>query len=344
MMFEHISDAILEPSIICLEGNLFVCRFESMKVVSAVEAVRRLIKSGIVKPGDTLIDSSSGIYAYALALASRRFGLKCRIIASKTVDQASRTWLELMGVEVEGIPPSETLKLDQKRRVERIHEIIAEEGNVHWMQQYHDDIHYEGYRLVAARLATHFKKTGVDLIGGVGSGCSTGGISRYLHEFGVDHTVLGVQPFGSYTFCSENIYDPDMIIAGIGSAIHFQNVNPSVYNQIHWVSFDYSLSGAIALLKDHCVYAGLSSGAGYLVARWNARKVRARPTVFIAADTGHRYATSVFENHERAISLQNLAPRRVEDPSCLALPWSYCDRSVLPRFTQTGNILIEDER
>lgn len=126
MIYTHITDALKAPSLIRLKENIYVARFEIMKLYSTLAAVRHLLEKEIVKPGDTLLDSSSGIYAYSLALVCLKYGLKCHIIASKSVDDSLRVQLELLGVTVEPINASPTLKMDQELRVNRCKEIIRQ--------------------------------------------------------------------------------------------------------------------------------------------------------------------------------------------------------------------------
>lgn len=90
-MDQHIAESIGRPDLIRLDDRLVCLRFETMKVVSASAAVRHLLDTGAVRPGDTLLDSSSGIYAYALALACHRHGMRCHIVGSTTVDHTLRT-------------------------------------------------------------------------------------------------------------------------------------------------------------------------------------------------------------------------------------------------------------
>ncbi len=147
-----------------------------MKVVSALAAVRHLLETGAVRRGDTLLDSSSGIYAYALALACHRHGMRCHIVGSTTVDHVLRTQLAVLGAHLEQMGPSDDLKLDQKRRVERIQEILRERPDYHWMRQYHDDIHYLGYRAVAEHIGRETDTDRLTVVGGVGSGASTSAV------------------------------------------------------------------------------------------------------------------------------------------------------------------------
>lgn len=293
-----------------------------MKVASARAAVSDLLEQKTIKPGDTLLDSSSGIYAYALALACHRYGLRCHIVGSTTIDPALRTQLAILGAHLEQMPPSNDLKLDQKRRVARIHEILHEHPTYHWMRQYHDAVHYLGYRAIARAIENETDTTNLTLVGGVGSGASTGALATYLRQHSPGVELLGVQPFGSITFGSEHVNDPDIIIAGIGSSIPFGNVDHTLYDSIHWVGFEPALAGTISLLRDHAIFAGLSTGASYLSARWHHQHTPDRTVLFIAADTGHRYADSVFARHQHATDIDTFAPHTISTLSDLALPWS----------------------
>ncbi|MEU3557386.1 pyridoxal-phosphate dependent enzyme [Streptomyces fragilis] len=321
-MHAHIAEAIKKPDLVDLQPGLVCLRFETMKVYSALGAVRHLLETGQVQPGDTLVDSSSGIYAHALALACHRYGMKCHIVGSTTVDRTLRVQLEILGVTLEQVRPSKDLRLDQESRVRRIAEILAENPSYHWMRQYHDSIHYHGYRDVAAAIDREVPDGPLTLVGGVGSGASTGALTTYLREAGRDVTLVGVQPFGSVTFGSAHVADPDMIIAGIGSAIDFRNVRHDLYDRIHWVNFDHARSGAVELLRGTGIFAGLSAGAAHLAARWERRRDPSRTHLFIAADTGHRYVESAFAQHALAQDVDLLKPHEITSLEELAHPWS----------------------
>ncbi|WP_019545488.1 pyridoxal-phosphate dependent enzyme [Streptomyces sulphureus] len=330
-MHSHIAEAIKQPDLIRVQPDLFCLRFESMKVYSALGAVRHLMDSGTVQEGDTLIDSSSGIYAHALALACHRFGLRCHIVGSATVDQTLRVQLEILGATLEQVEPSRNLRLDQELRVRRISEILEDNPSYHWMRQYHDAIHYYGYREVAENLEREIPAGGITLVGGVGSGASTGALATYLAEAGRDVRAVGIQPFGSVTFGSEQVPDPDMIIAGIGSAIEFRNVRHELYDRIHWVNFECALSGSVELLRSTGIFAGLSAGAAYLTTLWERRGRSSRTYVFIAADTGHRYVQDAYVQHRRARDIEHLRPHEIASLDELKPPWSTASwRDVAP--------------
>ena len=321
-MDEHVSQAVGRPDLVRLDEGLICLRFETMKVLSADAAVAHLLERGVVRRGDTLLDSSSGIYAYALALACHRYGLRCHIVGSTTVDAAVRTPLAVLGAHLEPVPPSDDLKLDQNRRVARIRDLLADDPRLHWMRQYHDDVHHLGYRAVADAVRGELGEVPLTVAGGVWSGASTGALAGYLRRDAADTRLVGVQPFGSITFGSEHVSDPEIIIAGIGSSIPFGNVVHSRYDVVHWTGFGVALSGSVDLLRRHAVFAGLSTGAAYLAARWERRRDPGRTVLFVAADTGHRYVDTVFARHEEAEPIADLAPHDVADTAELAMPWS----------------------
>ncbi|MEV8552861.1 cysteine synthase family protein [Streptomyces glaucescens] len=322
MIHPHIADALKNPDLVRLTDGLALIRFESMKIYSALAAVRHLLERRTIRPGQTLIDSSSGIYAYALALACHRYGMRCHIVASTTVDTTTRAQLEILGATVEQVRPSKNLKLDQELRVRRVKEILAGHPDWHWMRQYHDDVHYLGYHEVADRITAAFPGAALTVVGGVGSGASTGGLVERLRATDPSVRLVGVQPFGSVTFGSQHHHDPEAIIAGIGSSIVFDNVRHHLYDTLHWLDFTHAMSGTIALLRDHAVFAGLSTGAGYLAATYEARRHPDRLHLVIGADTGHRYVERVFARHTEALDPAALKPVEVSAPEEMTMPWS----------------------
>jgi cysteine synthase A len=319
---EHIAEAIKTPRLVRIGENVVLARFETLKIYSALAAVRTLLERGVVRVGQTLVDSSSGIYALSLALACHRYGMRCHIVASTTVDVAVRAQLEILGATVEQMPPSSSLQLDQNARVRRVRRLLAGRPDVYWMRQYHDDIHYLGYEEFAEFVATELGVESLSVVGGVGSGASTGGVIRYLRRRNDRVELIGLQPFGSVTFGSERFSDPEAIIAGIGSSIPFDNVHPDLYDAVHWLDFRHAMAGTVALMRDHAVFAGLSTGAAYLVARWQGARFPGRTHLVIGADTGHRYVERVFARHREALDPARLVPREIETLADLAMPWS----------------------
>jgi cysteine synthase A len=324
VVHEHITDAVKAPDLVRLTPNSVLARFETLKVYAALGAVRTLLARGTIAPGQTLVDSSSGIYALALAMACHRYGLRCHIVASTTVDATLRVQLEILGATVDQMPPSQDLRLDQKRRVRRVRELLAGHPGMHWMRQYHDAVHYAGYGEFADLVTAALPLPGRELtvVGAVGTGASTGGLVVPLRRRGLAVRLVGLQPFGSVTFGSESFSDPEAIIAGIGSAIPFGNVRHDLYDTLHWLDFRHAVAGSVGLLRDHAVFAGLSTGAAYLAATWEATRQPEATYLILGADTGHRYAERAFARHREAPDPRALKPHEITGLADLAPPWS----------------------
>ncbi|MBB5957335.1 cysteine synthase A [Saccharothrix tamanrassetensis] len=322
---EHVTDAIKTPALIRLTPNTVLIRFETLKVYAALGAVRHLLDTGVIRPGQTVVDSSSGIYALALAMACHRYGLHCHIVASTTVNDTMRAQLEILGVTVDQMPPSDDLGLDQNLRVARVRELLTQRTDMHWMRQYHDPVHHLGYAELAQLLLRALPDEPLTVVGSVGTGASTGGLTRSLREHDPRVRLVGVQPFGSVTFGSERFTDPDAIIAGIGSAIHFDNVHHDLYDRIHWLDFQHAMAATVGLMRDHAVFAGLSTGAAHLAATWEAGRDPLRTHVVIGADTGHRYTERVFNRHREALDPALLEPVEITSPVEPAPPWAAID-------------------
>ncbi|MCC8242990.1 cysteine synthase family protein [Saccharothrix luteola] len=337
---EHITDAIKTPSLIRLAPNTVLVRFETLKVYAALGAVRHLVDTGALRPGQTVVDSSSGIYALALAMACHRYGLRCHIVASTTVNDTMRAQLEILGVTVDQMPLSDDLRLDQNRRVARVRELLALHPDMHWMRQYHDPVHQLGYAELADLLLRALPGEPLTVVGSVGTGASSGGLTRALREHDPLTRLVGVQPFGSVTFGSERFTDPDAIIAGIGSAIHFDNVHHQLYDRIHWLDFQHAMAATIDLMREHAVFAGLSTGAAHLAAKWEAERDPLRTHVVIGADTGHRYTERVFTRHREALDPALLDPVEIGSLDELTPPWAAIDWARRPH----GPAVLTQER
>jgi len=331
-MTEHVIDHLEIPTLMELEPNLYVVRFESMKLESADHAVESLLESGEIGQETTVVDSSSGVYAVALAMAAHKHGIRAHIVGSAVMDDATAVQVESFGATVERVPPQGSLHRDQSERIRRIQVYLAAHENSYWMRQYHDPIHLAGYRRTASRFTFRSVPREIDLVGSVGSGSSTKGMWQGLSEIAPTR-VHGIQSFGSVTFGSEQVQDPDMVIAGIGSAIHFDNVDHEIYESIDWIGYDLAIGATLAMYRDWTLFSGLSTGCSFAVARkvLTGERSETRPTVMISADTGHRYA-SALRNVDRSALLRSYEaaePVMVKSPQGLRLPWSRAVREDL---------------
>ena len=323
-LIEHLIDAISMPKCIRVSENLLALRFESMKLASCSTAVKALLTEGRINSTTTLVDSSSGIYAYALALTCQKYSLPCHVIASTTVDDTLLLQLKALGATVEQVPASKSLKYDQEFRVRRVHEYLARNENSYWMRQYHDRKHYLGYQEIGTQLGTlltrEFGDKSINLVCPVGSGASSGGLFNGLKRTCNDLQLNGIQPFGSVSFGSECIQDPDILVAGIGSAIPFDNIEYSIFKNIHWLSAEVARHGTMRLLANTGIFAGLSTGAAYTVGQYLSERDSSSLTLLLCPDMGYRYAHILAGT--KIDSQTPYTPQWITTLNQLSPPWS----------------------
>ncbi|MEU4768095.1 hypothetical protein AB0H12_33080 [Actinosynnema sp. NPDC023794] len=78
-------------------------------------------------------------------------------------------------------------------------------------------------------------------------------------------------------------------------------------------------------MREHAVFAGLSTGAAHLAAKWEAARDPLRTHVVIGADTGHRYTERVFTRHREAVDPALLDPVEIGSLDELTPPWAAID-------------------
>ncbi len=134
--------------------------------------------------------------------------------------------------------------------------------------------------------------------------------------------MVGIQPFGSISFGSKNVQDPEMLVAGIGSSIPFGNISYALYSEMHWLDYNVAKRGTLSLLREYGLFAGFSAGASFTVADYLSIRNPDQFFLAIAADTGNRYVPHLFSDWETLLANKAAAPTYINDIEALARPWS----------------------
>ncbi len=333
-IYQHIIDYTKSPVLVRISDGLFALRFDLMKIYSVLYAVEELLSKKIIDKNTVLIESSSGVYALSLALVCHKFGMRCCLVLSEHVDKITLIQLKLLGNVTIRILNSDSLEKktfanDQDLRVGIVHRLLKENPNMYWMRQYHDPIHYKGYRVIAEMIKKTVNKDYLLIVGPVGSGASTCGIAQSLNNILVNFKLTGIQPFASITFREE--YDETFLDnfpynSGLGTIVRCQNVDYKLYNDIHFVSEKIAKKGCIELVKDSGIFAGYSSGASYKVAQYEHTQNPKADVIFICPDQGYKYLDIVYKDHELVQNdqqLKEVVPKEIKDTKNLLYPWSF---------------------
>lgn len=255
-------------------------------------------KRGIIKPGGTIIEATSGNTGIGLALTAAVKGYKSVFVVTSKVSDEKINYLKALGAEVIVVsnladPHSPEYYVNVAKR------LAKEIPNSFFAYQYSNpsnpEIHYqttgpEIWEQTDGKI-THF-------ISSIGTGGTISGTGKYLKEKNPDIKVIAADPLGSifkhYKETGELINGTPYLVEGIGQDCLPENVHFQYIDKIYNISDKESFSDARRLTKEEGIFCGGSTGTIVHVALDVAKNCSENDViVFIVCDTGERYLTKV---------------------------------------------------
>lgn len=284
------SDALAAPRMVTLSPNLAAVCLEVMKIIPARHILARALAEGVIDRETLIVESSSGNLALGLAIVCREMGLRLHIVGDPAIDGALRNLLANLGATVDLIEQPDALGAYQRRRLARVHEILATAPRAFWIRQYDNPLNAQAYApLAEAILQAHGPR--LNLVAAVGSGGSSVGLATALRARGAQLHMTGVDTFNSVLF---GLPDGKRSLRGLGNSVMPGILDHTQFDEVHWLDGETGNRAAMRLHRDHALFCGPTSGAAWHVARHVAARSDRVPTVFIAADTGYRYQGSIY--------------------------------------------------
>jgi cysteine synthase A len=253
-------------------------------IVDAAEA------SGVLRPGGTIVEGSSGNTGIALALVGAARGYRVVITMPETMSVERRTVMRAYGAEIVLTPGSEGMR----GAVERAKQIVDETEGAVWARQFETEANAEIHRRTTAPEILRDTDGKIDFfVAGVGTGGTITGVGQVLHEQVPGVKVVAVEPADS-PLLSEGRAGPHKI-QGIGANFVPELLDRSQIDEVFPVQLDDALRVARDLATKEGILSGISSGAIVHA----ALEIAARPEnagkriVAIVCDTGERYLSTV---------------------------------------------------
>jgi S-sulfo-L-cysteine synthase (3-phospho-L-serine-dependent) len=324
--YNSVVEATELPRIIRLSGNLFAAAFRLMKLLPARHMIDKAEEAELLRPGGTVIETSSGTLALGLAIVCRLRDYELIIVGDPAIDRNLRAQLELLGASVELVDNADQPGGIQRARLVRVEELRADIPNSYVPGQYDNPENPAAYAPVADLICDALG--GVDcLVGTVGSGGSTGGIAKAIRQRQGDVRLVGVDSHASVIFGRK---DGPRLLRGLGSSIRPRNVAYDTYDEVHWVMPGEAFYAARELYQTHGLFMGPTSGAAYLVGSWWAQANRESKTIILLPDEGYRYQDTVYDNdwlraHHTQLGERAAGPTTVGHPSQAGNSWSKID-------------------
>jgi cysteine synthase B len=266
-------------------GNLVLAKLEgnnpagSVKDRPALSMIRRAEERGEIRPGDTLIEATSGNTGIALAMAAAIKGYHMVLVMPEHMSLERRGAMRAFGAEIVLTPAAGSMEAAIDRALE-----LAREGRGRVLDQFSNPdnprAHYEGTGPEIWRdthgAITHF-------VSSMGTTGTIMGVSRFLKEKDRSIQIVGVQPRSGA--CIPGIRRwPEAYLPRI--------YQPERVDRVIDVGQDEAETMTRALAAREGVFAGVSSGGAVAAALRLADEVRGAVIVVIVCDRGDRYLST----------------------------------------------------
>ena len=253
---------------------------------------------GVLKPGMTIVEPTSGNTGIGLAFVAAARGYKLLLTMPASMSLERRKVLKALGAELVLTEPAKGMK----GAIDKAAEIAASDSNTYFMPQQFNN---------PANPAIHEKTTGPEiwndtdgaidvLVSGVGTGGTITGISRYIKQTqGKPILSVAVEPISSpvisQTIAGEEVKPSPHKIQGIGAGFVPVNLDLSMVDRVELVSDDDAKAVALRLMREEGILCGISCGAAMAAALRVAAEpqMQGKTIVVILPDSGERYLSSM---------------------------------------------------
>src|SRR5436190_3636948 len=273
----------------------FVNPVGSIKDRAAYWILRRAAERGEICEETTVIESSSGNFATALAAFTHLVGLRFIPVIDPNISGTYESFLRRLCPTVVKVEERDDTGGFLKTRLQMVKHLCASMPNAYWTNQYGNPDAVEAhYELTAAEICADFDSLDYVFLG-VSTAGTIAGVSRRLKERYPNIQVIAVDTEGSAIFGGAT---RKRHIPGIGSSIVPPLLSHAEIDDVVWISERETVRACQELLTSHGLFVGGSSGTAFAaikryVARMPAYK---HPTVlFLCADHGTPYLDTVFD-------------------------------------------------
>ncbi|MCC6954906.1 MAG: pyridoxal-phosphate dependent enzyme [Deltaproteobacteria bacterium] len=277
----------------------------SVKERMAIHIVERAEREGLIKPGGTLVESTSGNTGLGLALAAAVKGYRLIVTIPDKMSQEKIDMLKGYGAEVI-VTPTNVPHDAPESYVEVAKKIARETPNSYYTDQYNNPANPEVHYLTTGPEIWADTDGKIDvLVGGLGTGGTISGAAKYLKEqaakVGRSVRVVCPDPEGSIyadAFYKREIREPKQYkVEGIGHDWMVGTLDLNVIDEIRNISDRDSFLVARKLAREEGIFSGGSTGTAVCGALQVAREIGpGKIVVVIVCDSGDRYISKVYND------------------------------------------------
>lgn len=270
---------------------------QSMKDRMALSMIEQAEEEGKLKPGGTIIESSSGNTASALAMLAASKGYQFIAVVDNQISEEKLGMLKAFGAQLVFVDGGQADVAAAQARREKARDLCMRIPNAFYANQADNPDNPEGYVTLAREIASVVQDIRT-LVGSIGTGGSLCGTARSLKEVIPDLRVVAIEPKGSTIFSD---IEGKFYQSGTGKtpgSVTPANINYSIIDEHYSVSDREAFNTARFFAKRMGILLGGSAGgvAYKSLELLNQREEQKGSTVAIMPDGGEKYLRSIFND------------------------------------------------
>ncbi len=257
----------------------------SVKDRAALGMIEAAEREGLLQPGGTIVEPTSGNTGIALALIGRAKGYNVIITMPETMSVERRNYLKAYGAQ---LILTEGAK-GMKGAIAKAEEIVAENPGYFLPQQFNNPANpAKHYETTAKEIIDDFGTSLDAFVSGVGTAGTLSGVGKKLKEVSPHTKIIAVEPADSPVLSGG---EPGKhIIQGIGAGFTPNNYNGDIVDEIIQISNDKAVLFGKRAAKEAGLFLGISSGAALAAAYETALKLgKGKKVLTISPDGGEKY-------------------------------------------------------
>ncbi|WP_374719653.1 cysteine synthase A [Parageobacillus toebii] len=259
----------------------------SVKDRIALAMIEAAEKAGKLKPGDTIVEPTSGNTGIGLAMVAAAKGYKAVLVMPDTMSLERRNLLRAYGAELVLTPGSEGMR----GAIAKAEELVREHG--YFMpQQFKNEANPEIHRLTTGKEIVEQMGDQLDaFIAGVGTGGTITGAGQVLRETYPNIKIYAVEPADSPVL-SGGKPGPHKI-QGIGAGFVPDILDTNIYDGVITVTTEEAFAAARRAAREEGILGGISSGAAIHAALKVAKELgKGKKVLAIIPSNGERYLST----------------------------------------------------
>jgi len=241
----------------------------SVKDRIGLNMIEKAENEGRIKPGDTLIEPTSGNTGIGMALVAAVKGYRMIITMPEKMSKEKEVVLKALGAEIVRTP-TEAAWDSPESHIEVAKKMQEEIPNSHILDQYENSANPDAhYKYTAQEILDDFDSSLKMVVAGVGTGGTITGMAKKLKEERPNISIIGVDPFGSILGGGEEVYPYH--VEGIGYDFFPDVLDNNLIDEYIKLPDKESFQMARRLIKEEGLLIGGSSGGAVWAALQKAK-------------------------------------------------------------------------